>query len=522
MAQPKVFISYRRSDSQARPAGCTTGSTAPSPACSSATSARSAWAWTSWRTSSAPWAPASALIAVIGPDLGEGGRRARPAARRSPTTSCASRSARRWPARSASSRCSSATPRWSSDEQLPDDLKPLARWNAIRIVEDYYDQGIEKLVRSLVPELGEPAAERQRASRPTPKIRSLRGEAEAAIGVEDWFGAIQALQAALSLAPTNSRDQRPAQVGERAAQAERPLHRGAGALRPRQEGGGAPEVPAGARGRRRLPRRERADGADRVARSRPTRGARRCGAGGSAPSRPWPASSPCSWRWSCWQMRERVLPGRQRRRLADRSRPDRRHPTPVDDPQRRRRLSPRPPAGAPRAAAGRTRRPPRLPAPGSRRSGAIAPCNHDNQQMQFELALNPNSTFQVQASAGIYNVPLSGGSFAYDPSSGVAADVRHEQRRRPVQRADAGLRARTTITSTRCTRACGGICSRNNRRLRLRALGLKAGCTSRSNTAAKCSTIRSSTSAIGIDRPVAFSSDVTPRSAMPHGTISWK
>ena len=39
--------------------------------------------------------------------------------------------------------------------------------------------------------------------RPTPKIRSLRGEAEAAIGVEDWFGAIQALQAALSLEPNN-------------------------------------------------------------------------------------------------------------------------------------------------------------------------------------------------------------------------------------------------------------------------------------------------------------------------------
>ena len=44
------------------------------------------------------------------------------------------------------------------DDQLPDDLKPLTRWNAIRIVEDYYDQGIDKLVRSLVPELGEPAS----------------------------------------------------------------------------------------------------------------------------------------------------------------------------------------------------------------------------------------------------------------------------------------------------------------------------------------------------------------------------
>jgi len=38
--------------------------------------------------------------------------------------------------------------------------------------------------------------------------------------------------------------------------------------------------------------------------------------------------------------------------------------------------------------------------------------------MQFQLALNPDSTFQVQTNAGFYNVPLSGGTFAYEPSSG--------------------------------------------------------------------------------------------------------
>ena len=43
------------------------------------------------------------------------------------------------------------------DEQLPDDLKPLTRWNAIRIVEEYYDEAVDRLVRSLTPELGEPA-----------------------------------------------------------------------------------------------------------------------------------------------------------------------------------------------------------------------------------------------------------------------------------------------------------------------------------------------------------------------------
>jgi len=52
------------------------------------------------------------------------------------------------------------------DDKLPDDLKPLTRWNAIKIIEEYYDQGIEKLVRSLVAELGEPWP-RTTPSRPT-------------------------------------------------------------------------------------------------------------------------------------------------------------------------------------------------------------------------------------------------------------------------------------------------------------------------------------------------------------------
>ena len=44
----------------------------------------------------------------------------------------------------------------------------------------------------------------------------------------------------------------------------------------------------------------------------------------------------------------------------------------------------------------------------------------------------------------------------------------------------------------------------------------------RSKTSAKRRTRASSTSGIGIDRPVTFSSDVTPRSEIPHGTISLK
>src|SRR4029453_11399593 len=78
--------------------------------------------------------------------------------------------------------------------------------------------------------------------------------------------------------------------------------------------------------------------------------------------------------------------------------------------------SPQPPAPAPRGLE---------PEPQAPRGTGFTPVgiyravNHDNQQGQFQVALNPNSTFQVQASNGYYNLPLSAGSFAYDASSGV-------------------------------------------------------------------------------------------------------
>jgi hypothetical protein len=62
------------------------------------------------------------------------------------------------------------------------------------------------------------------------------------------------------------------------------------------------------------------------------------------------------------------------------------------------------------------------PAPagtGFRPVGRYRVVNHDNQQLAFMLALNPNSTFNVQAGAGIYSFPLSGGGFAYDAASGT-------------------------------------------------------------------------------------------------------
>ncbi len=90
------------------------------------------------------------------------------------------------------------------EEQLPPELHPLRKWNAIRLVEEYYEEGLERLIDALTSQLGAPRtqesvdhAESQR------KLKQLRGEAEAALAVEDWFAGIQALQAAVSLDPSN-------------------------------------------------------------------------------------------------------------------------------------------------------------------------------------------------------------------------------------------------------------------------------------------------------------------------------
>jgi hypothetical protein len=94
--------------------------------------------------------------------------------------------------------------RMVAEDQLPADLKALPRWNAIRIVEDYYDEGVQKLIDALVEDLGEPVTpEAETRAEHDARVKALMGEAEAAIAMEDWFGAVQALQAALSLDPTN-------------------------------------------------------------------------------------------------------------------------------------------------------------------------------------------------------------------------------------------------------------------------------------------------------------------------------
>ncbi|HEV8393031.1 MAG TPA: toll/interleukin-1 receptor domain-containing protein [Vicinamibacterales bacterium] len=295
------------------------------------------------------------------------------------------------------------------DEHLPDDLKPLTRWNAIRIVEEYYDQGIEKLVRSLVPELGEPVAEGN-THQADQKINSLRGEAEAAIGVEDWFGAIQALQAALSLAPSNhevaarlkwANDQRKWSGLFTEGQELYDRGKKAAALQKfrqvRVAGGDY-------RGVNQLIAQIESEVASESRRST----VRRWTFGTVATIT---AVLALLVTLVVWQIKSDFAQDNGGDSPpATTGSPA---PTPVSNDDGKVTPRPAPPRPAPEPVE------PQPVGTGFSPVGRYRAVNHENQQMQFQLALNPNSTFQVQANAGFYNVPLSGGTFAYDASSGT-------------------------------------------------------------------------------------------------------
>ena len=94
-----------------------------------------------------------------------------------------------------------------NESQLPADLQSLRKWNAIHLVEEYYEEGLERLIDAIKPQLGEPRtgerADQDRADAER-RLTELRGQAESALAVEDWFAGIQALQAAVSLDPNNA------------------------------------------------------------------------------------------------------------------------------------------------------------------------------------------------------------------------------------------------------------------------------------------------------------------------------
>jgi hypothetical protein len=90
------------------------------------------------------------------------------------------------------------------EDDLPEALRALRRWNAVQLVEEYYEEGIERLIDALRPELGDPVSPEVGGHQDTDRrVGELRGEAEAAMAVEDWFAGVQALQSAVSLDPNN-------------------------------------------------------------------------------------------------------------------------------------------------------------------------------------------------------------------------------------------------------------------------------------------------------------------------------
>jgi tetratricopeptide (TPR) repeat protein len=304
------------------------------------------------------------------------------------------------------------------EAQLPDDLKPLARWNAIKIVEEYYDQAIDKLVQSLVTELGEPVTENN-AQQSDQKMQSLRGEAEAAIGVEDWFGAIQALQAALSLAPNNyevaarlkwANDQRKwsGLFGE--AQELYDKGKKLAALQKFRQVRVAAGNYRGVDGLVAQLEHEVSTDARRSS-------VRRWGFGVAAAIAGLVLAAGFG---VILTLRDEFGNlAKEMKTLSDTATSATPGASPAS-PQTPVQAAPaRPVANTPPSQAAGP--PPAAPTgTGFSPVGRYRAINHDNQQMQFQLALNPNSTFQLQANAGVLgDVPLSGGSFAYNPSTGV-------------------------------------------------------------------------------------------------------
>ena len=351
-------------------------------------------------------------------------------------------------------------------------------------------------------------------------MQSLRGEAEAAIGVEDWFGAIQALQAALSLAPNNfeisarlkwANDQR--KLSGLFTEAQELYDRGkkAAALQKfrqvRVAGGnyrGVNELIAQLE-------REVSTESRRSTVRRWTFGTVAAVAGVFAvivalvvmQIRSEFASSDDSDH----RPRGSIVPADDPHDGAGRRADPRSGVADAPPARAGARAGPPPARDRHRVHAGRalSRRQPRQPADGVRSSRST-----------------PNSTFQVQASNGIYNVPLSGGSFAYDPSSGMLllsgmnnVGGLFSEPMQVYERARGSLPRDVRAASAGICSRSDGLAAQGSRRFRPSGLPDRTRSRSGRRSGPPLHPPR-------IDRPVAFSSDVTPRSAMPHGTISWK
>jgi tetratricopeptide (TPR) repeat protein len=88
-------------------------------------------------------------------------------------------------------------------EELPSDLAFLARRQALSISEVNFDVDIGRLMQRLEKALGECTPGQEEDTHQKDELSTLLSQARAAKLLQDWHGAVQALRAALSLAPSN-------------------------------------------------------------------------------------------------------------------------------------------------------------------------------------------------------------------------------------------------------------------------------------------------------------------------------
>jgi hypothetical protein len=263
------------------------------------------------------------------------------------------------------------------EEQLPAALHPLRKWNAIQLVEEYYEEGLQRLIDALKPQLGEPRT-RDRASQDRAeterRLRELRGQAESALAVEDWFAGIQALQAAVSLDPNN----------------------------------------ADLAARLRWAHDQRKSITRRTSVRRWTTGAVAAvclaivAAGGLVV---WVIRSEFAAATSSGSGEANLLELLNTEPAANALAPSETTPRPAVDPVR----TPAPQPAAPDADLAERR----TPGPGFPGVGRWRMTARDNQAMSILLNLESDGSFAVSMPAGVMNLPLSGGRYAYNDATGA-------------------------------------------------------------------------------------------------------
>ena len=311
------------------------------------------------------------------------------------------------------------------EEELPAELHALRKWNAIQLVEEYYEEGLQRLIDALSSQLGEPRT-RERddedGAEAERKLKDLRGQAESALAVEDWFAGIQALQAAISLDPNNgeiaarlrwAHDQR--KISSLFAEGQELYEQGKKSLalsrfrQVRVAGGGYRNVTEliqqierelASETRRSTVRNWTASAVAAVCLSI-------VGAGALVV---WIVRSEFNAATTADDTASDLLDVQTADLGASQFAPSPETQRPAIDPARTPSPSPTPDA----APAERRSFGPGFPGTGRWRMTA-----RENQDMSIVLDLEDDGSFQASMPAGVFDLPLSGGRYAYDDSTGL-------------------------------------------------------------------------------------------------------